>query len=107
MERMLVTLMLWHGKAIAEPYLYISRDVEDNKAEYLERLRQRLCAWRLDGWCCCFLKAVETQAIANLQAAQGISDFYKEMKPLFVDLLSMLPQRLTTCLPTPLSATAA
>ena len=39
MERMLVTLMLWHGKAIAEPYLYISRDVEDNKAEYLERLR--------------------------------------------------------------------
>jgi Fic family protein len=88
MGRMLVTLMLWHGKVIAEPHFYISRYFEDNKAEYLERLRNVSAHGDWDGWCCFFLKAVETQAIANLQAAQGISDFYEEMKPVFVRLLA-------------------
>ncbi|WP_230474784.1 Fic family protein [Dyella monticola] len=86
--RMLVTLMLWKGKAIAAPHFYISRYFEDHKDEYLDRLRGVSYENDWDGWCEFFLDGVEQQAIRNLEAAQGISDFYAEMKPRFIDLLA-------------------
>ncbi|KAF1687222.1 cell filamentation protein Fic [Pseudoxanthomonas broegbernensis] len=86
--RMLITLMLWQGKAIAAPHFYISRYFEDNKDEYLDRLRRVSADDDWEGWCRFFLAAVEQQAIGNLEAAQAIGDFYAQMKPVFAELLS-------------------
>lgn len=86
--RMLITLMLWKGSAIGAPHFYISRYFEDRKDEYLERLRMVSANDDWEGWCVFFLEAVEQQAIANLEAAKAIGDFYEEMKPRFADLLS-------------------
>lgn len=86
--RMLITLMFWQGKAIAAPHFYISRYFEDHKDEYLARLRQVSAADDWNGWCEFFLRAVEQQAIGNLEAAQGIGDFYAQMKPRFAELLA-------------------
>ncbi len=86
--RMLITLMLWQGKAIAAPHFYISRYFEDQKDEYLDRLRQVSADDDWDGWCKFFLAAVEQQAIGNLEAARTIGDFYAEMKPRFAELLA-------------------
>ncbi len=86
--RMLVTLMLWQGKAIAAPHFYISRYFEDRKDEYLARLRQVSAGDDWNGWCAFFLEAVRQQAIANLEAASAIRAFYEEMKPRFAGLLA-------------------
>lgn len=86
--RMLITLMLWQGGVIGAPHFYISRYFEDHKDEYLDRLRLVSAENDWDGWCAFFLQAVEQQAIANLDAAQSISDFYAEMKPRFAELLA-------------------
>ena len=86
--RMLITLMLWRGDAIAAPHFYISQYFEDRKDEYVERLRQVSANNDWMGWCLFFMQAVEEQAIRNLQAAQSISDFYTEMKPRFAELLA-------------------
>jgi len=86
--RMLITLMLWKGEAIGEPHFYISRFFEDRKAEYIERLRRVSSENDWDGWCEFFLAAVAQQAVRNLEAAQGIRDFYAEMKPRFAELLA-------------------
>jgi Fic family protein len=86
--RMLITLMLWQGRAISAPHFYISRYFEDRKDEYLDRLREVSATDDWDGWCEFFLAAVAQQAVRNLDVAQSISDFYDEMKPRFIDLLS-------------------
>ena len=86
--RMLITLMLWRGRAIAEPHFCISRYLEDHKDEYVLRLRNVSAQGDWDGWCAFFLEAVARQAEANLAAAQGIRDLYEEMKPRFADVLA-------------------
>jgi Fic family protein len=86
--RMLITLMLWQGGAIAAPHFYISRYFEDYKDEYLDRLRAVSADDDWDGWCLFFLSAVEQEAIRNLEVAQEIRDFYEEMKVRFSELLA-------------------
>ena len=86
--RMLITLMLWQGGAIAAPHFYVSRYLEDHKDEYLDRLRAVSAQGDWDGWCQFFFRAVEAQAIANLAAAQDIQALYGNMKERFATLLS-------------------
>lgn len=86
--RMLITLMLWQGGAIAAPHFYISRHFEDHKDEYLERLHAVSADDDWTGWCLFFFSAVEQQAISNLEVAQDIRDFYEEMKLRFTGLLA-------------------
>ncbi|WP_312917727.1 Fic/DOC family N-terminal domain-containing protein [Stenotrophomonas sp.] len=86
--RMLITLMLWKDQAIAAPHFYISRYFEDHKDEYLDKLRLVSSDDDWNGWCHFFLTAVEQQAVGNLDAAQGIIDFYAEMKPKFAEVLA-------------------
>jgi Fic family protein len=86
--RMLITLMLWREGAISAPHFYISRYFEDHKDEYLDRLREVSAKDDWDGWCEFFLAAVAQQAARNLDVAQSISNFYDEMKPQFMELLS-------------------
>jgi Fic family protein len=86
--RMLITLMLWQGRAIEAPHFYISRYFEDHKDEYLGRLRRVSSNGEWEEWCTFFLEAVEQQAAANLEAAKSIVEFYEKMKPRFAELLS-------------------
>lgn len=85
--RMLITLMLWRGGAISAPHFYISRYFEDHKDEYIARLRAVSSDGDWQGWCDFFFKAVEQQAIANLEIANSIRDCYEDMKQRFVELL--------------------
>ncbi len=86
--RMLITLMLWQGGAIAAPLFYISQYFEYHKDEYVARLRQVSASGDWMGWCLFFMEAVQQQAVRNLASAQAIGDFYAGMKPRFAELLA-------------------
>jgi Fic family protein len=86
--RMLITLMLWRGGAIAAPHFYISRYFEAHKDEYIRRLRQVSATNDWEGWCQFFLIAVREQALQNLRVAQEIQNCYEAMKLQFAELLA-------------------
>lgn len=86
--RMLITLMLWQGRAISAPHFYISRYFEDHRDGYIGRLRAVSAQRDWEGWCEFFLKAVCAQAAGNLQVIEGIRDCYEAMKPRFAERLA-------------------
>ena len=86
--RMLITLMLWQGRAIYAPHFYISRYFEDHKDDYIGRLRAVSAQGDWVGWCRFFFEAMRAQAVLNLQVAEGIRDCYEAMKPRFAELLA-------------------
>lgn len=86
--RMLITLLLWSTKTISEPHFYISGYMEENKDEYIDTMRNVSENNDWEKWCIFFLKAVEAQAIKNLEIAERINALYEEMKHIFSDTLS-------------------
>jgi Uncharacterized conserved protein len=86
--RMLITLMLWQSGTISAPHFYVSGYFEDNKEQYIDTMRRVSMTGSWDEWCSFFLKAIEQQAIRNLQIAEQISTLYEEMKQTFSDVLS-------------------
>lgn len=86
--RMLITLMLWHFGSISSPHFYISSYFEDNKDLYIDTMRQVSERGAWDDWCKFFLKAVQEQAIRNLEIAESIRSLYEEMKTQFSKLLA-------------------
>lgn len=86
--RMLITLNLWREKILSQPHFYISGYFEENKDEYIERMRQVSETHHWEAWIRFFLMAVESQAIQNLQIAERIKDLYETTKTEFSDLLS-------------------
>lgn len=86
--RMLITLMLWTTKTIAEPHFYISSYLEDNKDLYIDLMRHVSENNDWEEWCIFFLGAIEKQAQANLEIAEKIRELYEEMKAIFADELS-------------------
>ena len=86
--RMLITLMLWEGRAIYAPHFYISRYFESLKDDYIARLRAVSAQGDWEGWCRFFFDAVRAQAVFNLDITQGIRDCYEAMKPRFAELLA-------------------
>lgn len=81
--RMLITLMLWHYRAIAAPHFYISGYFEERRDEYIERMRavSQQGAWT--DWILFFLAAIEDQANRNLAKAEEIRALYEAMKDEF------------------------
>lgn len=86
--RMLITLLLWSKGLISEPHFYISGYLEENKDEYIDTMRKVSETGDWESWCFFFLKAIESQAVRNLQIANSISDLYEEMKLVFSESLS-------------------
>lgn len=86
--RMLITLLLWSFGVISSPHFYISAYFEEEKDEYLDRLRLVSAENDWTGWCGFFLRALEEQANRNLCIAERISELYLEMRRQFHDLLS-------------------
>lgn len=86
--RMLITLLLWHAGELSEPHFYVSGYLEENKTEYLERMRRVSAHGEWSEWCVFFLKALEIQAFRNLKIAEHIQYLYEVLKPLFVEIVS-------------------
>ncbi|MCB1678214.1 MAG: Fic family protein [Halioglobus sp.] len=86
--RMLITLLLWSTGVISSPHFYISAYLEEQKDEYIDRLRAVSENAEWTQWCVFFLGALEEQAKRNLSIAQSIRDLYTEMVGVFHELLS-------------------
>jgi Fic family protein len=86
--RMIIPLMLWQAGAISEPYFYISEYFEQNKDEYIDRMRDVSHRGVWIEWILFFLSGLESQAKHNLEKAEQIRSLYEEMKERFRDVLS-------------------
>ncbi len=86
--RMLITLLLWHRKKISAPHFYISGYLEENKDEYIDKMRNVSANGDWTGWCVFFLEALEQQAKRNLEIAEAIRSLYEEMKVRFSEVLA-------------------
>ncbi|QPC87254.1 Fic family protein [Mesorhizobium sp. NBSH29] len=86
--RMLITLCLWRYGIVAEPHFYISSFFEDNRDEYIDRMRDVSRSGDWTPWVLFFLKALETQAKENLEKAEQIRQLYEKMKDDFRKILS-------------------
>ena len=84
--RLLITLLLWKFELIHKPHLYVSAYFEANKESYSELMRavSRDNDWT--GWTEFFLKAIASQAKANLLTANRITTLYEEMKEPFREI---------------------
>jgi len=86
--RMIIPLMLWKSGAISEPHFYISEFFEQNKDEYIDRMRAVSAQSDWTEWLLFFLHALESQSNQNLKKAEEIRNLYEEMKERFIDVLS-------------------
>lgn len=86
--RMLITLMLWQAGVISAPHFYISGYFEEHKDEYIDTMRGVSETGDWTAWCKFFFKAIEQQAIQNLEVAENIRSLYEEMKHVFSEKLS-------------------
>lgn len=86
--RMLIPLYLWHTRTITEPHFYISGYMEENKDLYIDTMRKVSSNGNWEEWCDFFFKAVEKQALRNIQVAESIKQLYEDMKPVLADALS-------------------
>jgi Fic family protein len=86
--RMLITLSLWDKGIISQPHFYVSGYLEEQKEQYIERMRQVSMSNDWTGWCEFFLEALREQANRNLSTAMQISDLYEEMKEVFREKLA-------------------
>ena len=86
--RMLIPLLLWQMKKISAPHFYISHFFEENKDEYIERMRAVSAQGDWSGWCAFFCRAVGEQATQNLDIAEQITALYEAMKNRLTELLA-------------------
>lgn len=86
--RMLITLMLWQYKIISQPHFFVSGFFEENKAEYIELMRNVSAHGNWTAWCCFFLNALEAQANENIRTATEIQGLYTEMRERFREELN-------------------
>lgn len=73
---------------ISAPHFYISAYFEENKTEYIERLRDVSRSGNWNDWCKFFLEAVDKEATRNLVVAEQIRNLYEEMKDILSEKLS-------------------
>lgn len=86
--RMLITLYLWSAKVISQPHFYISGFFEEHKDEYIDIMRTVSAEDNWTLWCEFFLRAVEAQAMRNLEVAENIRALYERMKTVFGEQLA-------------------
>lgn len=86
--RMLITLMLWKLGIISQPNFFVSGYFEENKGEYIERMRAVSESGDWSGWSIFFLKAMHEQASRNIGTADRIFSLYNEMRERFREVLN-------------------
>lgn len=85
--RMLITLMLWTSGLIRQPHFYVSSYFEQNRDEYIERMRRVSSHGEWTEWCVFFLDGLREQAERNISTARRIFRLYDDMKLRFRDEL--------------------
>ncbi|MEE9454591.1 MAG: Fic family protein [Paracoccaceae bacterium] len=85
--RMVITLMLWETKTLSAPHFFVSDYFEQNKSEYVDRLRAVSDKNDWTGWCEFFLTALRYQADNNIKTVGQIQIHYDRMREVFRDLL--------------------
>lgn len=85
--RMLIPLMLWEHRVLSAPHFFVSDYFEQNKEEYIERLRQVSASNAWTEWCAFFLRAIEAQATTNIEVVTQIQRLHEEMKVRFREVL--------------------
>jgi Fic family protein len=83
---MLITLMLWNKKLISSPHLYVSGSIEQNRDEYIDRLRAVSSNGEWTEWCEFFFRVIERQAEENTEIANNIRNLYEDMKDRFREI---------------------
>ncbi len=78
--RMIIPLFLHKRKLLQSPDFYISAYFEDNREEYLQKMRDVSLTGNWTEWCLFFLKGVKKQAIENEQKARSILRLYENIK---------------------------
>ncbi|MBL4751076.1 MAG: Fic family protein [Amylibacter sp.] len=86
--RMLITLMLWNKRVLSAPHFYISAHLEDNRDEYIDRMRDVSGHGAWTEWCIFFMEALKAQAEENLRKTQEIQNLYEEMKTVLREITS-------------------
>lgn len=81
--RMIITLNLWDKKKISGPHFYISDYLEQNRDEYIDRLRRVSENGEWTEWVVFFLNAIAAQAAHNTNVSQKIMKLYEDMKEVF------------------------
>lgn len=81
--RMLIPLILWQAGILSQPYFYVSSYLEENRDEYIERMRAVSSHQDWMGWISFMLEALETQANRNLEKAETVRELYQDMKERF------------------------
>jgi len=85
--RILIPLFLYEKRLLARPMFYLSAFLEENRSEYVARLRalgNAVPAW--NDWIQFFLTALETQARRNADKARDIKALYEKLKGKVIDL---------------------
>lgn len=85
--RMLVPLMLWRQNVLSAPHFFVSDYFEQNKDEYVERLRMVSKNGEWTQWCTFFCAAIFAQAEANIETIGQIKNHYETMREKFRDVL--------------------
>ncbi len=85
--RMLITLMLWSLGTLSAPHFFVADYFERNKEEYITRLRAVSQDKDWTGWCAFFLRALNAQALDNIDLVGRIQDHHTEMRERFRDVL--------------------
>jgi len=78
--RILIPLFLWRKRRISSPTFYISEYFDENRDEYVDRLRAITEKKDWEHWIRFFLKAVSVQAQRNAEKAGQVVDLYNEMR---------------------------
>ena len=85
--RLLIPLTLWKVGLLSAPHFFVSDFFEQNKDEYISRLRDVSARSQWTEWCVFFCTAILAQAEANLATIQRIKQHYDQMREQFRDLL--------------------
>ncbi|WP_342077042.1 Fic family protein [Yoonia sp. SS1-5] len=85
--RILIPLMLWQKGILSAPHFFVSDYFEQNKDEYIERLRDVSATNEWNAWCAFFLNALHSQATTNIEVVGRIQAHYVEMGDRFRDVL--------------------
>jgi len=85
--RMMIPLLLWQFGLLSAPHFFVSDYFENNKDEYIERLRRVSSNGEWSEWCEFFCVALSEQAEANIETVSQIKLHYEEMKERFRNIL--------------------
>ncbi|MBM3566270.1 MAG: Fic family protein [Alphaproteobacteria bacterium] len=85
--RILIPLFLYEKHLLQRPIFYLSAYLEENRDEYIQRLRalgRKDDAW--SAWIKFFLIAIDRQAQINAQKARDIIDLYEALKSQLIEI---------------------